>query len=404
MKRLGSHAIWLSFFFLTAAFAQTPEAKLRTALAAKTGTVTLPAGVVEVSREIVIPPDAHDLTITAKGATLKASATFRGRALLILAGSRNIKIEGLTLDGNREKFVRPTGLAPADSTWTRFVANSGIIADGVSGLHLEGVSAANIAGLAILISGGRDIHIHQAVVTDSGGLNAAGHNNATGGILLEEGVTDFEVLDGRFGNVRGNAVWTRSLARSAKNTKGRIAGNEFAMIARSAIELGGATDVRVENNRGRGIGFAVEEVDTDSQTSAITAKDVTQSILRSNQFEEVDGKCFALESVHDSEISGNTCVNGDTLERYPFGNFAITLSASSQNVRIEGNTVDGALFGGALVSGSKNTVSGNHFLHLNMAHCNDPGPINCAAASAQPDRYAPVSYLAPLSRQYDHRQ
>ena len=44
------------------------EADLRKALATKTGRVVLPEGTFEISREIVLPADAHDLTGYFKGA------------------------------------------------------------------------------------------------------------------------------------------------------------------------------------------------------------------------------------------------------------------------------------------------------------------------------------------------
>ncbi len=55
---------------------QTPESRRRTALQTKTGTIALPAGVIEISREITLPADAHDLNITGTNTTIKASATF----------------------------------------------------------------------------------------------------------------------------------------------------------------------------------------------------------------------------------------------------------------------------------------------------------------------------------------
>lgn len=400
MKRIR----WVAgVLFSAAALAQSPEAVLRSALAVKTGNVKLAAGVVEISREIVIPPDAHDLTITAPATTIKASAAFRGRALIVLTGSRNIKIQGLTLDGNRDQIGRPSGPAPSDGTWSRFVSNSGVIADGVNGLQLDAMKIGNIAGLGILVSAGRDIHIRGVDVTDSGGLNAAKQNNSTGGILLEEGVTDFEVRDCRLGNVRGNGIWTRSLPRSAKNTKGLISGNEFAMIGRNAIAVGEAATVRVEGNRGRGIGYPLEEVDLQAKAAAVASVgDVGQSVFRGNQFEEVDGKCLALDGFHDGEVSGNNCTNIDTLQHYPFGNFGITLTgASAKNVQIRGNTIDGAVFGGILLSGSVNTVEDNHLLHLNLAHCNDPGSINCVASSGQPDLLRSGIYLSAGSTSND---
>src|SRR5882724_11639683 len=68
------------------------EADLRKALASKTGRVTLPEGTYEISREIALPPDAHDLEIVGPGVTIKAAASFRGRALVVIPHGSNIKV------------------------------------------------------------------------------------------------------------------------------------------------------------------------------------------------------------------------------------------------------------------------------------------------------------------------
>jgi hypothetical protein len=394
----------IAFLCLAAAFvpniaAQGQETVLRTALAAKTGAVKLPGGVIEVSREIVLPGDAHDLDISGAGTTIRASAMFRGRALLVLSAGKNIKIHDLLLDGNRDAVARPLGLPPSEAMFSRFTPNNGILAEGVTGLELGHVTADNIAGFAVLVNAGHGVKIHDVVISDSGSLGAAKHNNTTGGILLEEGTTDFDVTDCRIGNVRGNGIWTHSLYKSPRNARGRIAGNEFAMIGRDAIQLGHATEVRVEDNRGRSIGFPVSEVDPQGQPVAVdTAGNVDKSFYRNNQFEEIDGKCFDLDGFHDGEVSGNSCLNLDTVDHYPFGNFGIIMNNSnpdmqSRNIRIMGNTVDGVLFGGIFIIGSGHTVSGNHLMHLNLAHCNDPGPINCAAMPNQPDILRSGIYL-----------
>jgi hypothetical protein len=379
--------------------AQTPETLLRNALGTKTGPVTLPAGVIEVSREIVLPGDAHDLDIRGKGTTIKASAAFRGRALLVISAGNNVKIRDLSLDGNRDAISRPSGLPPSESMFSRFMPNNGILAEGVTGLEITQVKASRIAGFAILVNAGHSVHIHNVEISDSGGLSAAQHNNTTGGILLEEGTSDFEVIDCRIGNVRGNGIWTHSLYRSPRNARGRIAGNEFAMIGRDAIQVGHATEVRVENNRGRSIGFPAPEIDPLGQPVAVdTAGNVDKSVYRNNQFEEVDGKCFDLDGFHDGEVSGNTCLNLDVATHYPFGNFGIVMNNSnpdmqSRNIRITNNTVDGVHFGGIFIIGSGHTVTGNHLLHLNLAHCNDPGPINCGGVPNQPELLRSGIYL-----------
>ncbi len=382
-------------------FAATPEELLRTALLAKTGAVTLPKGVIEISREIVLPADAHDLDLRAAGLTLKASAAFRGRALLVLPSGRNIRITDLSLDGNRDAVARPLGLPPSETMFARYVPNNGILAETVTGLEIAGLHATQIAGFAVLVNAGKSVRIHNAEITDSGGLNALKRNNTTGGILLEEGTTDFEVLDCRIRNVRGNGIWTHSLYKSPRNARGRIAGNEFALIARDAIQIGHATEMRVENNRGTMIGYPAPEVDLEGQAFPVgvdTAGNVDQSIYRGNTFEEIDGKCFDLDGFHDGEVSGNTCINREAVKAYPYGNFGIIMNNTnpdmmSRNIRITGNTLDGELFGGIFIIGSGNKVTGNRLLHLNMAHCNDPGPINCNYAPNQPELLRTGIYL-----------
>jgi hypothetical protein len=392
---------FLAIFLPLVSFAATPEAQLRGALEAKTGAITMPAGVIEISREIVLPADAHDLDLRGAGTTIKAAATFRGRALIVVPSGKNIKIHDLSLDGNRDNIARPLGLPPSSAMFSRFVPNNGLLAETVTNLEIAQLKATGIAGFTILVNSSHTVHIHNIEITDSGGVNARKRNNTTGGILLEEGTTDFEVLDCRIANVRGNGIWTHSLYTSARNARGRIAGNEFAMIARDAIQVGHATEVRVENNRGRMIGYPAEEVDLEGQAFPVavdTAGNVDRSVYRNNQFEEINGKCFDLDGFHDGELSGNSCVNGDEIKAYPYGHFGIVMNNSnpdmqSRNIRIIGNTIDGSLFGGIFIIGSGHTITGNHLLHLNLAHCNDPGPVNCAAVSNQPDLLRTGIYL-----------
>jgi hypothetical protein len=399
MARLAACALWWAI--LSPCFAATPEAQLRTALEAKTGAIALPAGIIEISREIVLPIDAHDLDVRGSNTTIKAAAAFRGRALIVVPAGKNIKIHDLSLDGSRDAIARPLGLPPSQAMFSRFVPGNGLLAEGVTNLEIAQVKATAIAGFAILVNAGHTVRIHNIQIDGSGGLNLRKRNNTTGGILLEEGTTDFEVLDCRIAGVRGNGIWTHSLYTSARNARGRIAGNEFAMIARDAIQVGHATEIRVENNRGRMIGYPTEEVDLEGQAFPVavdTAGNVDRSVYRNNQFEEIDGKCFDLDGFHDGEVSGNTCLNEEQIKSYPYGNFGIIMNNSnpdmqSRNIRITGNTIDGSLFGGIFLIGSGHTVTGNHLLHLNLAHCNDPGPINCASSAKQPDLLRTGIYL-----------
>lgn len=395
--------VLLTLAWLTSLVAADPDSALREALATKTGNARLPAGTIEITREITLPSDAHDLEIDGTGATIRAAATFRGRALLVLPAGKNIRIHGLSLDGNRDAVARPAGLPPADAVFARFVQNNGILTEGVTGLEIDGIKAKAIAGYTILVNGGSSVSIHDVQIEGSGSLNARKRNNATGGILLEEGVTDFEVSNCSLADVRGNGIWTHSLYKSPRNARGRIIENEFAMIGRDAIQVGHATEVRVEHNRGRMIGYPPEEVDLEGQAFPVavdTAGNVDKSLYTNNYFEEIDGKCFDLDGFHDGEISGNTCLNEDTelATAYPYGNFGIIMNNSnpdmqSRNIRIVGNLVDGTLFGGIFVIGSNNTVAGNRLMRINLAHCNEPGKFNCSYAKDQPDLLRAGIYL-----------
>jgi hypothetical protein len=393
--------------------AATPEADLRAKLEAKTGAVTLPAGAIEISREIVLPADAHDLIIRGASTTIKAAAAFRGRALLVIPSGRNIRIDGLSVDGNRDAVGKPLGLPGSDVMFSRFTPNNGILAETVTGLDIGPVKATGIAGFAILVNASHTVKIHNIEVSGSGGENARHRNNTSGGILLEEGTTDFEVLDCRLADVRGNGIWTHSLYTSARNARGRIAGNEFAMIGRDAIQVGHATEVRVENNRGRMIGYPAESVDLEGLAFPVavdTAGNVDRSAYRGNQFEEIDGKCFDLDGFHDGEVSNNTCTNAEAAKEYPYGNFGIIMNNSnpdmqSRNIKITDNTIDGGMFGAIFIIGSGHTVTGNHLLHLNLAHCNDPGgPMNCAAMSNEPDLLRSGIYLGSGAERRDPSQ
>jgi hypothetical protein len=92
--------------------AETPEAQLRRVLTTKTGTVTLPAGEIILSREVQVPADAHDLDIRGAGTTLKASENFHGRALLVFSAGKNIRLHDISLDGNRDATGRMLMLPP----------------------------------------------------------------------------------------------------------------------------------------------------------------------------------------------------------------------------------------------------------------------------------------------------
>src|SRR5438270_659728 len=139
---------------------------------------------------------------------------------------------GLALDGNREAVGRLSGPPPAGTQFSRFVANNGILAEAVKGLEISDIQATYIAGFVVLVNGGSQVRIHDVEVTESGGFNVQRHNNGSGGILLEEGVSDFEITRCLFGKLRGNGIWLTS--DSLPITRGRVAENEFSILSGSA--------------------------------------------------------------------------------------------------------------------------------------------------------------------------
>ena len=216
------------------------DAALRKALTAKTGVVTLPSGEFEIAREIQLPGDAHDLEIRGSNTTLKASNDFRGRALLAILNGKNIRIHDLSLDGNRDAVGRMFALPPFGTMYARFVPANGIVAENATSIEISNIKATRFAGFAVLINSSRGVKLHDIDVTAGGGFNAQRRNNGTGGIAIEEGTTDFQVIHCAFGTIRGNALTIRA------SDRGRIFENEFRSIAREAIHGEHTTAVNIE--------------------------------------------------------------------------------------------------------------------------------------------------------------
>jgi hypothetical protein len=344
-----------------------------------TGTVHLPRGVTEVSAEIRLPDGAHHLTVVGDGSTLRATANFRGRAVLSCHGCRSIEFRNFAIDGNRDAVGKPVPLPPSDQSFASFFADNGILIEDTDGFSVDHMAFTHIASFAIIVNHSRNILLDHISVRDSGSLNAKGRNNTTGGILLEEGTDQFTVADSVFGNIRGNAVWTHSRYMSPRNRGGKIAKNTFFDIGRDAIQVGHATQVDVAGNRGSRIGFPADLVDVENGGTPVgidTAGNVDQSVYEYNNFEEIDGKCIDLDGFHDGAVRGNTCTNRQPPEDYPFGHFGIvfnnaSIEMRSQNIVVEDNQLDGMKFGGIFLIGTGHKILRNRMLHINTAHCNE---------------------------------
>ena len=345
-----------------------------------TGTFRLPPDVTEISSEIRLPDGAHDLTISGGDrTTLRATANFQGRAIFSCHGCRRIHFTNFAIDGNRAALEKPLPLAPADKTFASVFANNGILIEDSDGVSIDQVDFANIANFAALISHSKNVEIDHVSVEDSGSRNAQERNNASGGILLEQGAEQFSVTDSTFRNIRGNAVWTHSYFHSPRNRDGKILRNEFQDIGRDAIQVGHAVAVEVADNHGTRIGFPADLVDVENGGTPVgidTAGNVEQSTYERNRFEEIDGKCIDLDGFHDGAVRGNTCVNRGAPQDYPFGHFGIVFNNAnvemrSQNIVVEANELDGMKFGGIFVIGTGHKILGNRMHNINTAHCNE---------------------------------
>lgn len=376
------------------------ESSLRAAIASGRE-VRLPRGVIDVSTEIILPVS---IVISGSGpdSVLRAASTFRGRALLRSERSTRLVLRDFAVDGNRSALEHRTGLPPYDRPFSQFTLNNGILIENAVAARISGLRFQEISGFAILASGSRNVVIDRIVVESSGSRNASGRNNTTGGVLLEEGTTNFQVMSSTFKDIRGNAVWTHSLYMSPRNSKGLISGNRFERIARDAIQVGHATGVLVNNNTGREIGFPASEVDIEGRAYPVaidTAGDVDSSEYKDNSFREINGKCIDLDGFHHGNVSGNSCVNTLPPEQFPHGNYGIVMNNTnpdmqSEAIRIENNTIDGPHFGGIFVIGSRNWVVGNTLRNLNRAHCNEEAVrFGCYHAPGEPDMLRSGIYL-----------
>lgn len=380
------------------------EASIRRALERAGGLVRLPAGVIEISSELRIPEGARELEIVgaAEGTVLRAAADFQGRAVLSCRSSTGIRLRDFTIDGNREALAQVIGLPPSDVPFAEFYSNNGLLAEDVEKLTVSNVRFVNVAGFAVLVARSREVLLDGIEVRDSGSRNANGRNNTSGGVLFEEGTAGFEVRDSRFLNVLGNGVWTHSLYTSPRNSNGLVSANSFEDLARDAIQIGHATNVRVEGNTGRRIGYPVEAVDVEGGGTPVaidTAGNVDNSVYAGNRFTEINGKCIDLDGFHDGEVLGNTCVNRGAAADYAFGHYGIVMNNTnpdmeSENITIQDNVIDGAKFGGIFVIGSGHRITRNQLSNLNMAGCNESAAeFGCSHFPGEPDLLQSGIYL-----------
>jgi hypothetical protein len=363
--------------------------------------IQLPAGVTEITAELSLAPGAHDLEIVGSGSILKADEKFQGRALIVAEGLRGIRFHDFSMDGNRPVLEKPLDMVPPENALRNYYANNGILVDRVQGVEVANVRFSSVPGFPVLISRSSAVRIHDVLVEDSGSRNPKKRNNLTGGILIEEATSDFEVRNSTFRRILGNGLWTHSLATSLRLKDGLFAGNQFDTIGRDAIQIGHATNVRVDSNTGQSIGYPVEAVDVENGGTPVaidTAGNVDHTEYSRNSFEEVNGKCFDLDGFHDGVVKDNRCVNRKQPGDYLFGHFGIVMNNTSpevraENVLIEGNLIDGAKYGALFLMGRGHQILDNRFLHINTAECNETKQFVCVYRNEEPNMLDAGIYL-----------
>jgi hypothetical protein len=349
----------------------------------------LPAGTVEIHQPIVVMPGTE---LRGTGTTIRLASDFRGKAAVVALGDE-VVLSGFSIDGNRAALETRQGLPAYDQPFERFTANNGILLSSPRNARVENVQLRNIAGFAILVYRGVGVEITRVTVEDSGSRTESGRNNATGGILFEEGSADFRVEACSFRNILGNALWTHSLYASPRNQRGVFSRNRIDTVGRDAIQIGHATRMTVADNIATRIGFPAASPAIDPGAIPVgidTAGNVDRTSYFRNLISEIDGKCMDLDGLHDSEIRGNVCANSQPPKDYPLGNYAIVMNDTNpdmrtSNIRIVENRIVRPVFGAVFVIGEHNLVARNLLLDLNTAHCNQNlADYQCLYAARDP--------------------
>lgn len=375
-------------------------------LTRRSGVIELPAGTIVLHHELVVPEHASHLEIRAhpSGTTLRAAADFDGRALIYANGANGLRLTGFRVDGNRAALAKPIGLPTSDTAFAHYYRNNGIVVEDSEYVLIRNVSLTEVANYPVIARFVSGVHIEGVRIEDCGSLGPSGRNNASGGILLEEGTRDFEVSHCTIRRIRGNAIWTHSFYHSRRNANGIIQLNYVEEVARDAIQLGHATNVIVRDNTGRRIGYPPALVDIASwavPAALDTAGNVDKSTYVANRFEDINGKCMDLDGFHDGEIRDNSCISRKGYDDYPFAQFGIVFNNSNPdyepaNVIVTGNLIDGAGYGGLYLLGSNQTITGNRFLGLNRDHCtNDRTRPRCDYSAGDPALLHSGIYLVP---------
>ena len=171
------------------------------------------------------------------------------------------------------------------------------------------------------------------LVEDSGSRNAKGRNNLSGGILIEEGSTHFEVRDSVSAYWRQRAV-DPFAAHSPRLDDGVFAGIISIPSAATRSRLA-RPRVHVEDNTG------ATSVFRRKLSMSSTAERRWRSIPRAmstihvsaQHIREVDGKCFDLDGFHDGIDRRQYLCQRRPPDAYPFGHFGIVMNNTDPNMQ-----------------------------------------------------------------------
>ncbi len=397
---------WLVLLLAPAAFScrSGADSRLQQALDRHDARIVLPAGVTTLQSPLVIPPGVSGVEIVGDpaGSTLAAGSGFRGRALIYGESVSKVTIRDITFDGNRQELSKPISLPPSNRTFSEFYPSNGVVLERTRNIRLENLQFKEVTNFPVLISACSDVVIEQVRISDSGSTNAQNVNNTSGGILLEEGTSDFAVRECAIRRVRGNGIWTHSNMGSPRNSNGRIEMNDITEVARDAIQIGHATHVQVRNNRGSRIGYPLGDVSLAGDGTPValdSAGNVDDTNYLGNSFEDVNGECINLDGFHDGTVAHNRCINTKPAAEYPYGHYGIVFGNSNPdmqpaNVSVVQNEIAGTGYGGVFLIGSHQRIVDNRFLDLNRAHCTgDMSKPRCNYAPQEPGMLRSGIYL-----------
>lgn len=325
-----------------------------------------------------------------------------GRAALTIEGPCRVVLRRLHVSGDRDTHPQSQALPPSERRFADHYRGNGILLIGSVDVIVEESEFSGIAAFPILASGVAKIRVSRCSFRDSGSRNAEGRNNATGGVLLEDGTANFVIEGSTFRNILGNAAWTHSRYNHVRNGPGVIRGNRFDTIGRDAIQVGHAFSVEVAGNVIHRVGYPVDVIDVAGGGTPVgidTSGNVEASNYVENAMTEINGKCFDLDGFHHGAILRNRCVNAGPAAAYPFGHFGVVMNNTNPDmqsvaIRIQGNHFEGMRFGGIFVIGAGHVVRGNVLTRLHTVHCSEetvqPG---CTHFPGEPDLLRTGIYL-----------